>query len=214
METLKSAPTPAKIITTQVLEDVVSSSSSDRVPIVDIVNAMESVGFGLVMMIFSFGLIIPMPPPFPSIISAPLVLFSSQMVRGFSSPKLPKRFSKLSVKRSVLASLVQKSSPWIRKVERILRPRLLFMTTPGIERIVGFFALLFSSFVLVPAPLSNFVPGLGVLIISFGLISKDGLAILIGIFVGISGVIISTLTCVFGISLLKDAFNFLKNLVL
>ncbi len=94
--------------------------------------------------------------------------------------------------------LVNKSSPYIRKVERILRPRLLFMTSPFADRIVGFFVLLFSSFVLLPIPLSNFIPGLGVLVISFGLLGKDGLVILLGIFIGISGIAISLAALILG----------------
>lgn len=146
-----------KIITTQVIEDVVNSSSSDRIPVRDLVHAMDSVGFGLVMMIFAFAIIIPTPPPFPSIISIPLVVFAMQMSIGYKAPKLPKKFSNLTVKRSVLAMLVNKSSPYIRKVELILRPRLLFMTSNAADRITGFFVLLFSSFVLLPMPLSNFI---------------------------------------------------------
>lgn len=187
-----------KIITTQVIEDVVNSSSSDRIPFRDLVSAMDSVGFGLVMMIFAFGIIIPTPPPFPSIISIPLVVFSMQMMIGYQAPKLPQKFSKLTVKRSVLAMLVKKSSPYIRKVERILRPRLLFMTSNIADRIVGFFVLLFSSFVLLPMPLSNFIPGLGVLIISFGLLGKDGLIIILGILVGLAGIAISVTAVVLG----------------
>jgi hypothetical protein len=191
-----------KIITTQVIEDVVNSSSSDRIPFQDLVHAMDSVGFGLVMMIFAFGIIIPTPPPFPSIISIPLVVFSMQMMIGYQAPKLPKKFSKLTVKRSVLATLVKKSSPYIRKVERILRPRLLFMTSNIADRIVGFFVLLFSSFVLLPMPLSNFIPGLGVLIISFGLLGKDGLVIILGIFVGLAGIAISLAAILLGVEVI------------
>ena len=33
-------------------------------------------------------------------------------------------------------------------------------------------------------PLSNFIPGLGVLVIAFGLLGKDGLVTIIGIFIG------------------------------
>jgi len=197
-----------KIITTQVIEDVVNKSSADRIPVRDLVDAMNSVGFGLAMMIFAFGIIIPLPPPFPSIISVPLVIFSLQMVMGCSAPKLPKRFSDLSVKRSVVAMLVQKSSPYIRRVERILRPRLAFMTSSSAERVIGFFTLMFSSFILLPMPLSNFIPGLGILIISFGLLGKDGLVVMFGIVVGISGIIISTAAVLLGV----EAFHYLKSL--
>jgi len=195
-----------KIITTQIIEDVVSNSSSDRIPVRDLVAAMETVGFGLAMMIFAFGVIIPMPPPVPGIISIPLVIFSLQMIAGYSSPKLPKKFSDMSIKRTILASLVQKSSPYIRKVERFLRPRLLFMTHQIAERVIGVFTLIFSTFVLLPMPLSNFIPGLGVLIISFGLLGKDGLVIIAGIFIGLSGVAISIIAVFLGV----EALQYLK----
>ncbi len=198
-----------KVIATQVLEDVVNQSSADRVLIKDLVDAMNSVGFGLAIMIFAFGLIIPLPPPFPSIISIPLVLFSLQMILGYSTPKLPPRFAGLSVKRSVLAMLIQRSSPYIRKVEKILRPRMHFMFYAGMERMVGIFIFIFSSFVLMPMPLSNFIPGLGVLIISFGLLGKDGLVILIGIVVGLVGITISILAVVLGV----EALYYLKDLI-
>ncbi len=195
-----------KIITTQVIEDVVSKSSSDRIPVRDLIEAMESVGFGLAMMIFAFGVIIPMPPPVPGIISIPLVIFSLQMIAGYSSPKLPKKFSDMSVKRSVLAMLVQKSSPYIRKVERLLQPRWAFMTSQVAERVIGIFTLLFSVFVLLPLPLSNFLPGLGVLIISFGLLGKDGLVIVAGIVVGMVGIAVSITTVLIGV----EALHYLK----
>lgn len=197
-----------KIITTQVIEDVVNRSSSDRLLIRDLVEAMETVGFGLAIMVFSFGIIIPLPPPFPSIIALPLIIFSLQMIMGYKSPKLPKRFSNLSIKRSTLAMLVQKSSPYIRKIERILKPRLLFMTSIFAERILGFFILIFSSFIVLPIPLSNFIPGLGVLIISFGLLGKDGLLVILGIVVGLAGVAVSLATIFLGV----EALHYIKNL--
>lgn len=200
---------PKKIIVTEVIQVAVNQSSSDRMPISDLINAMEGVGFGLAIMIFAFGIIIPLPPPFPSIISIPLVIFSLQMVIGHTAPKLPKRFAKLTVKRSVLATLVRKSSPYINKVEKILRPRLLFMITPVAERFVGAFIFLFASFILLPMPLSNFIPGLGILIISFGLIGKDGLAVILGIIVGLIGIAISVTAVLLGV----EALQYLKNLL-
>lgn len=199
-----------KIIATQVLEDVVNQSSSDRVLIKDLVDAMDSVGFGLAVMIFAFGIIIPLPPPFPSIISIPLVIFSTQMMAGYSAPKLPKRFSNLSVKRSVLAMLIQRSSPYIRKVEKILRPRLSFMLHRKMERLIGLFIFIFSTFVLLPMPLSNFIPGLGVLVISFGLLGKDGLMVILGILIGLTGIAISIAAVFLGVEALyyiKDFFT-------
>jgi hypothetical protein len=196
------------LIATQILEDVVNQSESDKVLIKDLINAMDAAGFGLAIMIFAFGIVIPLPPPFPSIISIPLILFSSQMVIGFSSPRLPQRFFSLSVKRSVLAMLVKKSSPYIRKVEKILRPRFQFMFYPAFERIIGAFILIFSLFIMLPIPLSNFIPGLGILIMSFGLLGKDGLFAIIGIIIGLIGVVVSIATIFLGVGIITNIKNF------
>ena len=159
------------------------------------------------MMIFAFGIIIPTPPPFPSLISMPLVVFSFQMLLGYSAPRLPKRFSNLKVKRAILATLIQKSSSIIRKIEKFLKPRCLFMTKPLAEKITGFFMLLFSSFIVLPIPLSNYIPGLGILIASFGMLSKDGLVIICGILIGCLGIVISVTALIIGVEFIANIKN-------
>lgn len=189
-------------ITTQVIEDIVNKTSSDRILVRDLVDSMDALGFGLAMMVFAFAVIIPLPPPLPSIIAIPLVIFSFQMVLGYSAPKLPKTFSNLTVKRSIVAMLVQKSAPYIRKIESVLRPRLSFMTSKIAERIVGLFTLIFSIFVVIPLPLSNFIPGLGILIIAFGLLGKDGLIVILGIIIGVVGAAVSVATILLGVEMI------------
>ncbi len=199
---------PKKVIATDAIEMAVNSSSSDRMAISDLIGAMNGAGFGLAIMIFAFGVAIPLPPPAPGIISIPLVIFSVQMMRGLASPKLPKRFANLTIKRSVLATLVRKAFPYINKVEKILRPRLLFMTSVAAERFIGFFIFLFATFILLPMPLSNFIPGVGILIISFGLVAKDGLAVILGIIIGTLGLAISITAVLLGV----EALHYIANL--
>jgi hypothetical protein len=197
-----------QLITTQVIEDVVNRTSSDRLLVRDLVEAMETIGFGLIIMIFAFGIIIPLPPPFPSLIALPLVVFSAQMMLGYQAPKLPKRFANLTLKRSVVAMLVQRSAPHIRKIERILQPRLsVFVSFRG-QRVIGFFTLLFSCFIVLPMPLSNFIPGLGILIISFGLLGKDGLVVICGVLIGLIGMAISISAIFLGVEALKHIKDF------
>lgn len=196
-------------ITTQVIEDVVNNSSSDRILVHDLVDGMKASGFGLVMMIFAFGVTIPLPPPFPNIIAIPLLIFSIQMTLAYDSPKLPKSFSNLSVKRSVVATLVQKSSPYIRKIERFLRPRLAFVTSKIGERIIGVLTALFAIVAVIPFPFSNFIPGIGILVTAFGLLGKDGLVVIIGIMIGLIGVIISLLAMFLGV----EFFNYIRDLL-
>lgn len=94
-------------------------------------------------------------------------------------------------------------------VEKILKPRLSFITSLLAERIIGVFILIFSSSILMPIPLSNLIPGLGVLIISFGLMGKDGLIVIFGITVGITGVVIAITTIIMGV----EALSYIKDLI-
>lgn len=198
-----------QIITAKLIKDVVDNNKADRISIQDLINSMDGVGFGLTFIFFAFFVFIPLPPPVPSIVAVPMIFFSLQMIIGYSSPKLPKIFARWTIKRSILEIVVRKSSPYIYKIEQILRPRLLFMTSPIIERIIGLFLMIFSSFVLIPVPFSNLIPAFAILLTSFGMMSKDGLFIILGIITGVIGSIVS----VFAITIGVEFLNYIKNYV-
>lgn len=199
------------LINASIIETVIDSSSDDKISVRDLVEAMEDFGFGLVLLIFSFGVTIPLPPPFPSIISIPLVVFSTQMLFGYKSPKLPQKFNNLKVKRKVVALLLQKTLYYTGKAERFLLPRLDFCFTPLGERIIGGFSLAFAMLILLPMPLSNFIPGVGILIISLGILKKDGLAVFLGILVGIIGMIVVITASILGMEFLLSIYHYLKS---
>ena len=89
------------------LEDAINNNSNDRISIEDIMAAMNSGGFGLVLMFFSLPILIPLPPPFPSLISLPLLIFAVQMVVGLKAPKLPKIIFRLNKCRPILVQGLQ-----------------------------------------------------------------------------------------------------------
>ena len=197
-----------KINASQVIEDVVNKTSSDKVLLRDLLAAMDAAGFGLAIMVFSLGIIIPIPPPYPSIIAAPLLILSFQMMMGYEAPVLPKMFFHIAISRSILATIARKSSPYINKIERFLKPRLSFMTTTRAERIIGLIIFIFASFIALPLPFTNFVPGIGILIIAFGLLGRDGAFVIFGIFVGIIGVLMAVTAIFLGV----EAVNYIKDL--
>ena len=196
--------------TSDILENAINKSKIDKVTIKDFIVSMESGGFGLIIMIFSIPLIIPiLPPPLPSILAVPLLIFAIQMICGLKSPKLPKILSDLSIKRVTLALAVEKTSPYIKKIEKLLRPRIIFLTEGIFEKILGCFVLLFTIAILIPLPFTNLIPASGIAVISFGLIGRDGLMIIIGIIIGIIGVIITIITIFIGIETIEIIKNYI-----
>jgi len=106
--------------------------------------------------------------------------------------------------------MVEKSAPHIRKAESIVKPRMLALSTPIFRRIIGFFCFIFSASVLLPVPLSNFIPGMGVLIASFGLLSRDGMFIILGLTIGCFGVFVTTAAILLGV----EAIHMAKEIIL
>lgn len=197
-------------ITTELLEDVINNNISDKISIKDLIVSMKAGGFGLIILLSSLPIIVPLPPPIPSLISIPLIVFSFQMIIGLEYPILPKFLSKIMIKRTILAILVEKSNQFLRKIEKLMKPRMLFLSKGIFERLIGLFILIFSLSILFPFPLTNFLPGIGILIIALGLLSRDGIIILLGIAIGIMGII----TAIIAITLGIEAINIVKEIIL
>ncbi len=132
---------------------------------------------------------IPVPPGYTTFFSIPLFIFSVQMIFGMRAPWLPTWITKKQIKRVTLEKLIEKANPWLRKIkEKHLKPRLTYISVRAWERIIGIFSFVFALSISLPLPLTNFPPGWGILIMSLGLLSKDGLTILVGMIIGTIGV--------------------------
>lgn len=191
-----------------VLHNVVHNNTGDRITFQEIKLALHERGFGLLMLIFALPLSIPLPVPpgLTTVASLPLFLFSTQMVLGFDSPWLPKWIGRKTIKRTTLAMVIEKTSPYLKKIERLMRPRLTFAGSRRGEKIVGLLCLMFTVSIAIPLPLTNFIPALGIVIMSLGLLSKDGVIVILGTMVGAFGVGITLTILYFG---KKAAFSIL-----
>ncbi len=191
-----------------VLEDAVKQHQADLVSVGELMHALHERGFGLLLIIFVLPNCIPVPAPGPSSVTAiPLLFLAVQLVAGKESPWLPSWINKKKIRRSLLAKIVGKAAPRMKKIEKLLRQRMSFASSDTGERIIGILCIIFSLCIALPFPWTNFVPGLGILIMALGLLSRDGVTIIIGSLVGFVGVCITGSVLYFG----KEAFGALLN---
>lgn len=194
---------------TEVLEGVVKRNHADKISIKDLTTALRGGSFGVVMFVMSLPILVPLPPPLPSVIAFPLIFISFQMMFGIRSIWLPKWLSNISFRRETIALMIEKGNPFVRKFERILRPRIEILSSDFGEKLIGFLAFIFSASVLIPLPLTNLMPGLGILIMSFGLIGRDGLIVFLGFLVGFAGLVFTFLTMLLGAEMVAKIFGFI-----
>ena len=195
--------------TSDLLEKVVTDHTDDTVSVRQIKKSLHERGFGVLMAIFAIPLCLPFPAPpgYTTIFSVPLFILSIQMILGMDSPWLPRWFERKEIKRKRLSSLVEKAAPMLRKIERLLKPRLCFDSMEVWEKIIGTLSFIFAISIAVPLPLTNLPPGYGILIMSLGLLGKDGLTIVIGAIIGIIGCFITAFILIYGADVVMGFFS-------
>ncbi|MDG7056360.1 MAG: exopolysaccharide biosynthesis protein [Wolbachia endosymbiont of Meromenopon meropis] len=206
-----------KKLASELLKEIAYTNNinDDRVTLFDIKSAFRERGFGILIVVFSLPLSvpIPVPPGYTTIFSIPLILFSMQLLLGFESPWMPSWLEKRSFRRSTLAIVIEKTSSSLRRIEKFMKPRMfLIFYGPG-EKILAFIMLLCALSIAIPLPLTNFIPAIGTTLISLGIMNKDGLLSILGVLLSLCGLLLTLIVIIKGPQLILGVFSFLKSFV-
>lgn len=168
----------------QQLAQLAAEASDGTVTLDWVLRHLNERAFGLFLLVMALPCCIPFLYGIPQVVALPLMLVSVQILFGRRTPWLPTKLGARTVTKESLQSLSDRAGPWLRKIEAVSRPRLTALSRPPIDRLVGLGLVLFSASILVPLPGTNTVPGMAVVIISMGLLQRDGILILLGLLFG------------------------------
>jgi hypothetical protein len=190
----------------EVLTLIANDPARDEISVADIRDAMRDRAFGALLFVFAAPSALPVNAPGVSVIlGTPLLFLSLQLMLGFAAPWLPKVLVQRTVRRQGFARVMNHAVPWIRRAERLSKPRLTALASGPFERVIGLFCLLLSLVLILPIPFGNMGPALAVSILALGLLERDGLATIVGFVTGIAAVILTwgvILAIVKGVSLI------------
>ncbi|MCL2505249.1 MAG: exopolysaccharide biosynthesis protein [Alphaproteobacteria bacterium] len=194
------------------LQNLINEPSDSKVSLGSILDNLNQKSFALLMMVLVLPNCIPIPSPIgvSTVFSLPLLLISGQLVFGRKTPWIPESWKRYSINRSLLTKFINTLYPYLKRIGSILKPRMLFLILPGTERFLGVCWLIFALTIAIPVPLTNFLPGVGILISSMGMLEKDGLAMIIGLVIGFIGVIFTALLLTVGVVFFTDIIPFLR----
>jgi len=197
------------------LERAVNQHSHDYVSLGELMHALHERGFGLLMLVLVLPncVPVPLPPGISTIFSLPLLFLSTQMLMGLDSPWLPGWLHKKKINRRTLAKIISRANPRLKKIEILLRPRLSFASTRTGEKLLGGFWLIFSISIAIPLPMTNFIPGVGILVSALGLLSKDGVVLLLGILIGLGGIVVTTMVIFLGAQAASALLDYAANFI-
>lgn len=195
-----------------ILKDIETACDGERISIDDLLEAFHERGFGFFLFIFALPAALPLPAfGVGTILGIPLVFLTAQQAIGRHTIWFPKKFRKKDMKRENVISLIEKALPWTARIEKLIKPRLNFVTQGTFSRMIGVCGFVMALSVCVPLPLTNTVPSFGIALMSIGILMRDGLAVLAGALIGIIWVLVLYSILLFvgleGIDLIKEGIK-------
>ncbi len=187
---------------------IADAAPSEGMTLHDFTQALGERAFGLMLFALAMPVCIPLLYGIPQIVSLPMMVIAVQMAIGRPQPWIPRRFRERMLSKSGLQQMAAGASKYFGWIERLARPRLLLLSGPTAERLIGAIFVVFLASILLPFPATNTLPGIGIALASIGLITRDGLLVLAGIAIGTAWILLLIVNInLFGptfIDLIKD----------
>lgn len=188
----------------------------ERAPKVSLGDIIELAGeriFGFLFVILALPSALPVPAPGYSIpFGILLFLLAVQLIVGSKTPWLPQSWLNHSISLDKVQGVLKSGIPWLQKIEVISRPRLSYICTSFVGRIIiGCAISLMAISMMIPIPGTNTLPAMGIFVTGFGLLDDDGAISLGGLVLCVMGATLSSLILIFGYEVVKGGIELIKN---
>lgn len=155
---------------------------ADRVRLRDLVEALDDRAFGAAMLVFALpnAVGIGAIPGVSTLFGVPQIVLAVQMILGYERPALPAWLLDRAIGRTEFERIVDRGVPWLQRVERILKPRLVAVTDGWPERLLGVVFLAMAAIVSLPIVFGNQPPAVAMALIALGHVARDGAFVIAG----------------------------------
>ena len=172
--------------TRAILDALLDGDAAESPDLRDLFEGLGPRGFGMLLFVAALPAFIPIPVG--GAVSGPLVvLIAAQLLVGMGHPWLPGFIARRGPKRQALARFERIVDPWLRRLERLVRPRM-----PGVldhrlgTACTGLLLLLLGLLLALPIPLTNYLFGGIILLFALALLERDGALMLVAWGIGLA----------------------------
>ena len=162
---------------------------------------------GSYLILFVVTILIMVPIPVVSTIFGIIdCIIAYQVLTDKKNIKLPKKLLNLSISKTTLATVIEKVSFYINKIEGLTKNRLIFLTN---KKFINILIFLFCLLSISPVPFLSVFAVSGILLVIFGYLNRDGLFVCLGILAGGINIIFQILFLILGKVLFIKILSFL-----
>ena len=172
------------------LRDVLRSAAGRDVTLEELEHKLQGRGFALFILLLSIPFCFPIPLPGLSIGFGIVIMLLGIRITLGRKPKLPDFVLHKEIKYKTLERIVKLGLKLCERMEKIARPRMRFLRDhPNAVKLIGIGLASGGIQLLLPippiVPLSNTIPAISVVLLTVGLIERDGAFVLCGYFVNL-----------------------------
>jgi len=196
---------------------IIFAHSDNPVTVREILDRVSVKSFGIFLVILSMPSALPVPAPGYSIpFGLALLFLGIQVVLRRDHPWFPERVLKREIHIKENSKAVNGMVKFLSMFEKVIRPRFTFVYgNPVFYRLMGCVIMLCSVSMLIPIPLTNTLPALGIFLIGLGMLEEDGFFGIFGTAVGVGGVLFTLtllgLIAFFGMEAVGMVRDFIKS---
>lgn len=168
---------------TQTLDMLRDDSEGQSISMDDVISTLENRGFGPLLLAPALIAFLPTGaiPGIPSVCGILIFLVAVQRLIGKNSPWVPARLRSVEFSRDRFKDGLEWIRPWTERIDRLFRPRLSFLFSPLMSRIVAALCVVFG-LTMIPlelVPMAAAAPALAIILAAIGLSTKDGIFLLL-----------------------------------
>lgn len=147
--------------------------------------------FGMFLLVALLPAFIPIPGVGGAIGGPLVILIGLQLLAGLRKPWLPRFIAMRGPRRATLARYAMRLGPWLRRLERLVKPRLpLLLDSRVAQAFGGLLLLLLGVLLALPIPLTNYLFGGLLLLHALALLERDGALLLLAWVLGAAAIVV------------------------
>jgi hypothetical protein len=175
----------------QLLEDFVEGDPDDVLRLGDLLSRFGPSAFGMLLFIGVLPAFIPIPGVGGAIGGPLIILVGVQLLLGLGKLWLPGFLARRGPHRRALISFRKRLSPWLMRLEKLVRPRLHTVLDHRLAlSFTGLLLVLLGLLLALPIPLTNYLFGALLLLFALALLERDGALMLVAWTAGGTAIIV------------------------
>ncbi|WP_447940245.1 exopolysaccharide biosynthesis protein [Pseudoxanthomonas mexicana] len=157
----------------------------------DLLKGFGPAAFGMLLFIGVLPAFIPVPGVGGAIGGPMVILVGVQLLLGMRKVWLPDFLARRGPHRSAMMRFRQRMAPWLRRLEKLVRPRMAgFLDNRLALGFTGLLLVLLGILLALPLPFTNYVFGFLLLLFALALLERDGALLLAAWIAGAIAVVV------------------------